>query len=241
MDAFHSFDDDAWDEERWEAFLRDHDKRVDHYMELLFRFMRKYPQPDPEEVEAFAAWKASLRTWLRERGWQHEDMILRLIWLGEEQAEEDADDEAAFLLDGSTAFADEEDTEGTFEALERLPVYQEACALSNQVLDWAHALASEVKDSRLAHFCAHVAQVPAHLAQGYGIGHERETLGGNIACAKRALADANAALTLLARMKRAPYMDAATYRLLYEQAYEVRNAVALYVQHLRERFNLGID
>ena len=241
MSAFFSFDDDAWDEERWEAFLRDHDKRVDRYMELLFRFMRKHPQPDPGEAEAFARWKASLRAWLRERGWQHEDMILRFIWFDEEQAEEEAEEDAAFVFGGSTPFADEEDAEDTFEALERLPVYQRACVLSNEVLDWAHALSGDVKDSRLAHFCAHVAQVPAHLAQGYGIGHERETLGGNIACAKRGLADANAALALLARMKRAPYMDAATYRLLYEQAYEVRNAVALYVQDLRERFNLGID
>ena len=44
MSAFFSFDDENWDEERWEAFLRDHDKQVDRYMELMFRFMRKYPQ-----------------------------------------------------------------------------------------------------------------------------------------------------------------------------------------------------
>ena len=86
-----------------------------------------------------------------------------------------------------------------------------------------------------------MAQAPAHLARGYGIGHERDTLGGNIACAKRGLADANAALALLARMKSAPYMNASTYRRLYEQAYEVRNAIALYVLDLRERFDLGID
>jgi len=151
MSASFPFDEERWDEERWEAFLRDHDKRVDRYMELIFRFMRKYPQPDPAETEAFVAWKASLRAWLRERGWQHEDMILRFIWFGEEQAEEEAEEDA-ILFGGSASFADEEDAEDTFEALERLPVYQRACALSNEVLDWAHALSGDVKDSRLAHF-----------------------------------------------------------------------------------------
>lgn len=231
------FDDEAWDEERWEAFLREHDRRVDRFTELIFRFLRKYPQPDPEDTDAFAAWREALRAWLRGRGWQHEDLLLQFIWLDEEQAEEALDDEAV-LFGNSAAFDDAVDA---FEALERLPVYRRACHLSNDVLDWAHVLSGDVKDSRLAHFCSHVAQVPAHLAQGYGIGHERDTLGGNIACAKRGLADANAALDLLGRMKQSPYMDEPTYRRLYEQVYEVRNEVALYVQDLREQFNLGVD
>ena len=233
------FDDEAWDEERWEAFLREHDRRVDRFTELIFRFLRKHPQPDPEDTDAFASWQEALRAWLRGRGWQHEDVILQFIWLGAEEAEEALDDDAV-LFGGSASFAGEDAAEA-FDALERLPVYQRASRLSNDVLDWAHALSGDVKDSRLAHFCSHVAQVPAHLAQGYGIGHERDTLGGNIACAKRGLADANAALGLLARMKQSPYMDEPTYRHLYEQVYEVRNEVALYVQDLREQFNLGVD
>ncbi len=241
MPAFFS-DNENWDEERWEAFLRDHDKQVDRYMELMFRFMRKHPQPDPEETEAFASWKAALRAWLRDKGWRHGDVMLPFFWFGEEQAEEEHDDNEAFsFIDGPTPFDDDADAEDTFEALERLPVYQRACDFSAEVLDWAHALSSDVKDNRLIHFCSHVAQAPAHLARGFGIGHERDTLGGNIACAKRGLADANAALALLARMKSAAYMDAPTYRRLYEQAYEVRNAIALYVLDLRERFDLGID
>lgn len=237
------FDEEAWDEERWEAFLRDHDRRVDRYMELLFRFMRKHPQPDPEETEALAAWKAALRTWLRDKGWRHEDLILPFMWFGEEHADDEHDDDPAdaFLFGGPTPFAADEPWDDDFAELERLPVYQRTCTLSVEVLDWAHGLSAAVKDSRLVHFCAHIAQVPGHLARGFGIGHERDTLGGNIACAKRGLADANAALALLARMKRAPYMDGSTYQHLYEQTYEARNAIAVYVQDLRDRFNLGID
>ena len=235
------FDNEAWDEDRWEAFLRDHDRRVDRYTELIFRFMRKYPQPDPEDAGAFASWRDALRAWLRDKGWRFDDVIMPFFWLEEEQADEELADEEVFLFDGSTLFADHDDEEDAFSELERLPVYLSASTLSAEVLDWAHALSDDVKDSALVHFCSYVAQVPAHIARGYGIGHEHDTLGGNIACAKRGLADANAALDLLGRMKRAPYLDEPTYRRLYEQVYEVRNEVALYVQDLREWFNLGID
>ncbi len=244
MAPYLPFDEEAWDEERWEAFLRKHDRRVDCYTELIFRFMRKYPQPDPEDAGAFASWRDALRAWLRDKGWRFDDVIMPFFWLEEEPADEELADEEVFLFDGSTPFADhddEEDEEDAFSELERLPVYLSACTLSAEVLDWAHALSDDVKDSALVHFCSYVAQVPAHIARGFGIGHERDTLGGNIACAKRGLADANAALDLLGRMKRAPYMDKPTYWCLYEQAYEVRNEVALYVQDLRERFNLGVD
>ena len=36
-------------------------------------------------------------------------------------------------------------------------------------------------------------------------------------------------------MKHAPYMDADTYRHLYERAYEARNQMALYIQDLRDQ------
>jgi hypothetical protein len=84
-------------------------------------------------------------------------------------------------------------------------------------------------------------QVPAKVAEGHAIGYERDMLGGNIACVKRALAAANSALQRLYQLKHEPYMARDTYRALYEDTYELRNALGLYVQDLRDRFNLGID
>ena len=40
--------DDAWDEEQWEAFLRDNDRRVDRYLELFQGFLQEHPRP-PED------------------------------------------------------------------------------------------------------------------------------------------------------------------------------------------------
>jgi hypothetical protein len=36
-------------------------------------------------------------------------------------------------------------------------------------------------------------------------------------------------------------MTSENYLSLYEKTYEVRNQVGIYIQELRDRFNLGID
>ena len=233
-----AFEDDAWDEEQWEAFLRDNDRRVDRYMELFFTFLRKHPRPPEADAEAIAAWKEQLRAFLRNKGWRRDDLILPFIWL-----DEDPSDDEHELLDLADEFieADLDADDVPFDDLEHLPLYRHAFELTSEVLDWAHGLEGDLKDSNLVQFCSHVMQIPANIARGHGIGIDREGLGGNIACVKRGLNEANDALDLLRLMKSAPYMDAATYRAVYERVYEVRNAMGLYVQDLRARFDLGID
>lgn len=240
------YDDEAWDEERWEAFLRDNDKRVDRYMELFYRFMTKHPRPDRGDESAFAAWKETLRTFIAEKGWRREDIVLPFLWLDEDPSDEATDEreEIGLFFDGEADedFFDEEDPfADDLDDFQSLPIYQHAFELSVYALDWAHGLSGEVKDSTLVHFCSHITQVPANIAKGHGLGTDRDGLGGNIACAKRGLADANAALDLLRQMKEASYMDTATYRHLSEHTFEVRNQLGVYIQELRARFNLGID
>lgn len=199
------YDDEAWDEERWEAFLRESDQRVDRYVDLFFHFFSDLPDLDPEEPPPAA-----------KRFPPPDDAFFE---------EEDS-------------FFEETDPADDFRTL---PIYQQAFRLSTDVLDWANGLAGHAKDSTLVHFCAHALQIAANIARGHGIGRDRDALGGNIACAKRGLHEANAALELLHQLKDAAYMDAATYRRLYEETFETRNAVGLYVQDLRARFDLGID
>ncbi|MFQ5568886.1 MAG: hypothetical protein ACE5G0_04375 [Rhodothermales bacterium] len=234
------FDDEVWDEERWEAFLRDRDKLVDRYMELIFRFTQKYPQPDPDDVDAYAAWRSNLRAVLRDGGWRRDDMILPLFWFDEEHAEDQTEQDPD-ILGGTGMFREDDAFDDLLDDVARLPLYQRAFALSAEVFEWAHALSGDVKDSTLVHFCSHVSQIPANIARGHGIGYEREAMGGNIACAKRGLADANTALDLLRQMKRALHMEHATYRRLYEHLFDLRNDLGIYIQDLRDRFNLGID
>ena len=131
--------------------------------------------------------------------------------------------------------------ESLMEELSFLPIYQDALSLTRRVLQWSDKLPGAVKDSTLVQFCANVMQVTANIAKGHGIGLEQDTIGGNIACLKRAIKAANIALELLLEMKEQPYMQSGLYKPLYEQLYELRNETGIYIQNLRDRFNLGID
>src|SRR5690606_20628579 len=128
-----------------------------------------------------------------------------------------------------------------FGDLGTLPIYRQAFDLATEVLDWSHTLPGAMKDSTLVQLCSHLMQIPADVAKGHGIGYEQDMIGGNIACVKRALADANAALDLLAESRDAPYMEGRRYARFYEAVFELRNALGIYVQDLRDRFDLGID
>lgn len=218
------YGDEIWDEERWERFLRENDKRVDRYMDLLFAFMVDHAPPDGDDAEAVRGWEDKLRAFLWSHGFRNDDVIFPFS--------NDAEAEEPLPLE-----EDAEPLDGFWD----LPVYGAAFHLATEVLQWSNALPGDLKDSTLVQFCSHLTQIPAHLAKGHGIGYEQDALGGNIACVKRALGAANAALDLLRETKPEAYMDAPTYRRLYEQTYELRNALGLYVQELRARFDLGID
>lgn len=227
-------DDEIWDEHAWESFLKENDKRVERYMNLLFGFMTDNPPPDQDDTEAYHAWRAELVAFLESQGWPPSDPHLSFL-LNEEPDEEtpptftfeeaETDDD---LLDGLTSFRD-------------LAIYQQAFALASFVLDWAHALPTQIKDSSLVQFCAHITQIPANIAKGHSLGYERDTLGGNIACCRRAIDAANHALELLPQLKNHSALSEARYQQLYEQTYEIRNSIGIYIQDLRARFNLGID
>lgn len=231
--------DDIWDENRWERFLRENDRRVDRYMDLIFGFMVTHPRPK-EDPEALHAWRAAFRAFLEEKGWRPEDSLLPFLWMDDpEQAipPEDADESFPGPAWEEDAPEDEASDDDVFD----LPIYRQAFQLTRDVLDWAHGLPAHVKDGTFVHYCACVTQIPGSLAKGHAMGYDQEMIGGNIACVKRGLRSANAALQCLAELKEKPYLEAGTYRRLCEETFELRNALGLYVQTLRERFDLGID
>lgn len=235
-DDFSSgWDDEIWDEHQWEAFMRASDRRSASYANLVYIFLSKYPRPLDSDPEAVQSWKDRLRAFLESKGWNEEHSMLPLLWIGDDGLEQDApeDDFEEGLY--------EESFEDDISYLEALPVYREGMSLSLDVLGWANDLDLAHKDLVLVEFCSQVNQVPAKIAAGHGMGYEREALGGNIACVKRALRAANRALDLLAQLKSKPYLERATYLSFYERIHELRNGVGLYVQELRRRFELGID
>ena len=225
-------DGEIWDEESWEAFLRENDKRVDRYMSILFKFMTQNPPLGEEGSAVRKRWEEDLRQYLISNGMSPDDALPRML---SGQWSEDCTEP------GEPSDAAEIEPEDELEDIRNLPVYCEAQRLASSILRWSNDLPGRMKDSALVQFCNHVTQIPANIAKGHGIGYEQEMIGGNIACAKRALMAANAALDLLLEIKGAPYMDRHFYRKVYEETFEVRNRIGVHVQELRRRFDLGVD
>jgi len=229
-------DDEIWDEDQWEAFLREHDRHLDRYMGLLYGFLSKFPPPDKEApLSEHRAWEQHLQEFLFEKGLEPEDGLFSFLPDDEDVT---SDWEEAPLAHPLSISSGNPPSDSSFRAL---VVYQQALQLTNVVLAWANDLPVEVKDSTLVHFCTLVTQIAGNIAKGHGIGLERDMIGGNIACLKRGLFAANEALRLLGEMQKAEYLHPAKYLAFYEQTFEVRNNVGVYIQDLRARFDLGID
>lgn len=227
-------DDEIWDEDRWEEYLREADRRTDLYMRLWDEFCRDHPPPEEDAPEAQReVWQRALHEWLAEHmGWEDDDDGPP-VWIDESDDEPEDEDGEAWKAGLTEDFPEAQD-------VRELPVYQLAYDFGLAVIDWAETLPEEAKEAVLVDFCSNALQVGARLAGGHAMGYEPETLGGNIAVVKRGLRAANRALAALQQLRGAPYLAEADYLRLYERAYEVRNAVALHVQHLRERFERGL-
>lgn len=231
------FGDEIWDENQWESFLKKDDDRVARYMKLFNQFLAENPLPNAEDEQGSQLWKDSFKAYLIQHGLPLEEFESNQY---QNDDEERLDNEFRSLDLPEDDLILDEDREA-FEALLQIPVYQNAYDLTTRVLAWSDSLPGAVKDSELVQFCSSVMQTTANVAKGHGMGYEREVLGGNIACLKRAIQSANNALDLLMEMKSRPYFSTESYANLYESAYEVRNGIGLYIQELRDKFNLGID
>ncbi len=227
------YSDDVWDEERWEAFLRDNDRRIDRLMGDIFEFMRDQPPPTVPNSDEMQEWTRAMRTYLSLRGWNDAAEI--------PPGDPSPDEEPELWVDITAEWAGEDDADEEAADVRGLPVYDSAYALARTVLEWANGLPGDVKDSALVQYCSESLSLAANVAKGHAMGFEMESIGGNIAFVKRGLNSANTALHCLSDMKEAVYMDPEIYRSLYESTYEVRNSIALYILDLRERLELGMD
>lgn len=230
------FNDDIWDEERWESFLRKDDERIARYMKIVNRFLDKYPPPGSTDKEVQIKWREAFKAYLIQYGWQSDEVESALFRSEPTEHSERYDVDAEETLDFFEMSSGQD-----FDELAVLPVYRDALALTRDVLEWSDQLPGAVKDSTLVQFCASIMQITANIAKGHGMGLEQEMIGGNIACLKRAIQSANVSLGLLSEMKDEVYMDVVRYRMIYEEVYEIRNQIGIYIQELRDRFYRGID
>lgn len=213
-------DPEIWDEDRWEEFLREADKRTDKYSQLLDEYM---DHPDRDRII------------FEEMGWS------RLL--------DETDDEHKKWLDNFDIDEYEEGEEWKqltgyeptdFECVENLPLYQKAFDFTIDAMKMVNSRFADRNDNSIKIFARNVTIPPAKIAGGFGLGFEMESLGGNIANCKRGLNAANQILDALYEIGEKKLLDREIYLEYYARAKEVRDELAIYIVELRERFRRGI-
>lgn len=199
--------------------------------------MRENPPPAPSATESERkAWDDAFHRHLAERmGWSREDAevpewMIDSMGLSEEDEPVEGEGWKAGL---GTEFIEDQDVAD-------LPLWQAADAFRAAVMAWVRVLPDDYRGSALVELCTGAIQTVTKLESAHRMGYDIEVLGGNIAKSKRALASANRALTALQHFRGEPFMLESDYVRLYEQGFEVRNALGLHVQQLREMFDRGV-
>jgi hypothetical protein len=257
--SFDDFDDGpVWNEHQWESHLNEIEKRS----EQLRRFITSDPKGSTPR------WVILLQESLDEldavEAFIEEELLLDEAYFPEdeddwEDDEDEWDDDDFFFQDDSFPFSGDDDEDDDFDygeewkelsdeftfsdygSIENLIVYKEARNFAVDVLKWAETIPVNLQSKQVHEFVSNVLKITAKLAGGYSFGFEQDVLGGNIAYTKKALTSANQALDYLQNMKREPFIVNAVYSKFHSRLFEIRNEIGIYVQELRERFDMGLE
>jgi hypothetical protein len=249
-----NFNDDIWDEHRWEAHLNELEQKNIHLSKFI----------NPESSDQTPRWLALLRKNTDELdavdAFIEEELQLDDSYFPDEEDEdffeedewEDYDD---FLFDDfeeDEFFTDEyeDDNEGEewkslsedfamseFGSIETLQIYNDSRSFAAHILQWAESIHPGNLTTDHHDFISNVLKIGAKIAGGYSFGFETDFLGANIVYTKKALYCANDALTLLERdLKETPFLYGNQYFDFHEQLFTLRNNIGIYIQELRELF-----
>lgn len=244
-----------WDEFQWEFHLDEIEKRS----EELRRFITSDPhgntprwitllQENMDELDAVEAFI-------------EEELLLDEAYFPEDDDDwEDDEEEDDFFMEDNPypGFDDTEDFEdfdygeewkelsddftfSDYGSIENLDIYKTAQMYAVDILKWAEHIPQHLQTKQVHEFITNVLKVTAKLAGGYSFGFEQDVLGGNIAYSKKALYSANDALSYLQKMKKEPFIVPSVYTKLHSRLFEIRNDIGVYVQELRDRFQMGFE
>jgi hypothetical protein len=225
---------EIWDEHRWEEYLQESDRRTELFHRVWEAYMRDHPPPPDDAPEhEREAWDRRFHNHLAEQmGLEFPDDDEAPEWLADE--EEPLDESETWKAALPESYPDD-------PGVADLPEFATAVAFREALMEWGRTVPEDRRGSALVELYSGAIQAATRLRAAHLMGYEMETLGGNIAKTKRALEASNRALAALRVFRDEPFMQAADYRRLYEQGFEVRNAIGLRVQQLRERFEQGLD
>jgi hypothetical protein len=215
MDKFDSifefgdeFVDEIWDEEQWEIFMQEADKKVDEYLKKV--------EDEIENSEEYH--KQSLiegeEGYLKEESRENVPDSQEKRWTGSDESWKEDEDSKDFRL---------------------IPAYEVAYNFGFAVYNYVkiyHTHDTSVPEiNKLAKNCF---VISAKIAGGHGMGYDMDVLEGNIACCKRGLRAAEDCVDALENL-RIKYNPTPEILKLYGLALKTRNAVREWIEELRGR------
>jgi len=226
-DSFHHVNREDWDESDWEAFLNRQDVLAAKYQEL-FDTLRDHPRR--EELIA------------REMHWSLPDDLLAELDRAPDAPDDPSPDE--FPDDLPDDFPDDLPDDEPFDAEDRfaddlddIPAY---CLCQDFALTVERRLTARLRDN-LAHdddaprAVRAAIDVAGQIANGHGIGYERDTLCGNIVCCSRALRSLAECFDSLLTLRRRGILPPAEVDELLGHGRAASDAIAQRIDDLRRR------
>lgn len=216
------------DEFEWEEWLKKNDEMVDKYSALMEKYL-----DDPNRDDIIA----------KEMGWDKddEDDGIERPWLKEfEESLEHLDDEVEEGDEWKVAAGMQESAESDIPNFDEDPLYQLGFSFSTDFIKWFDVLPERVKKDTHMTEAAHNALIPgAKIAGAFDTGEDddKDMLGMRLAVYKRGLAAANITVSSLnAAKEKNIYADESLSEFI-KRATELRNALAVRIQEVREKFN----
>lgn len=255
MAMFDDFNDDMWDEHQWEAHLDEIEKQTTH--------LQKFISPRP--IDDTPRWLTLVEESRNELDavdtFIEEELQFNDPYFDEEEDfydewEDDMDDLFLNEWDEEETNLTDDDFDKSEEwkklsnefswpdndSIEMLDIYNDARDLGAMILKWAQTLNPNNLNGEGNHFIDCILKIGVKISGGYSFGFDRAFLGANIAYTKKALYYANDGLTLLQiHLKETSLLTSKQYAFFHRQLFELRNEIGIYIQSLREEFNLGLE
>jgi hypothetical protein len=248
------FDDEIWDEYRWEEHINHIEKRA---VELTNFFNRTWGATSPSWerlLDEYQNQNDVIDAYIEEaiineeayfpddEDWDDEEEDEPDNELFMESAEEDYNSTLPEKMDA--LFEEVLQFSGEFriedmEFVEDIYAYNLAREFGLKVLTLAESRSDLRSETYFDSLVNTALQISAKLAIGFNLGFEFEVIGGNIIYSKKALDNANSALELLTALKSQNLLLQADYYELHQLLTNVRNEIGMYIQDLRESIHLS--
>lgn len=258
---FDGFDDEQWDEFKWEAHLNEVEKKSEQLRKFIAsdhkgntpRWITLLQESQTED-DAFEAYV-------------EEELLMDEAYFPEDDDDWDEDeddwddDDFLFGLPGEEDYMDFDDDDefddfgegdewkslsddymySDYSDLESLIIYMDAKELAVEILKWAEKIHPKLQSPDFQNFVDETLKIGAKIAGGHSFGFEQDYIGANIAYSKKALKSANHALELLSGFKKKGLFPKKQYQEIHAELFELRNDIGVYIQELRDQFRLGLE